>query len=186
MRLEPTLAGYGLESLVHPALLILGIGLLGLARGLRQQRYQVALGVGVITAVMLFPFVQVAYERVDVLFSWRPFARMIKETAPPGSRVFFRAEDEYQLCGGLNYYLQQRLDLLAPPGWTPPTFLTGRTDHLFTPREEFAQQWQAGVGMLVADAVATPNEEMQLAPGPYILVARAGERVLLRPGVSQP
>ncbi len=106
MKIEPTLAGYGLESLVRPALLTLGIGLLGFTLFVRQQRYRAVLGVGVITAISLFPFVQIAHEHVDALFSWRPFARLIKEAAPPGSRVFFRAEDEYQLCGGLNYYLQ--------------------------------------------------------------------------------
>src|SRR5262249_54153593 len=111
--------------------------------------------------------------------------RMITQIAPAGSRVFFRAEDEYQLCGGLNYYLQQRLDVLAPPGWTPPTFLTDRTDRLFTPREELVQQWRTGMGILIADAVTTPQEEAQLVPGPYRLMARAGERVLLQSDVRR-
>ncbi len=93
--------------------------------------------------------------------------------------MFFRAEDEYQLCGGLNYYLERRLDLLAPPSWTPPTFLEGRTDRLFTPRAEFEQDWRTHTAVLVADAVSG-QEEAQLAPGPYVVSARVGERVLLR------
>jgi len=181
--IEPTLVGYGLESLVRPALLTLGVGHLSLALCVQRRWYRAVLGVGVVTAVTLFPFIQIAHERVDALFSWRPFACQIKATAPLGSRVFFRAEDEYQLCGGLDYYLQQRIDVLAPPGWTPPTFLTGRTDRLFTAREELAEQWHAGAGVLVADAVATPQEEAQLVPGPYRLIARAGERVLLQSDV---
>jgi len=108
--------------LVRPATLTLAVGLLGLALLLAGQYNRTALGVGVSTAVALLPFVQIAHERTEPLFSWRPFARLIREAAPDESRVFFRAEDEYQLCGGLNYYLEQRIDLLAPPSWVPPTF----------------------------------------------------------------
>jgi len=185
VNLEPALAGYGLEPLVRPAFLILGIGLLGLIACVHRQRCRAALGVGIVTTVILFPLVHIARERVDALFSWRPFARLIRATAPPGSRIFFRAEDEYQLCGGLNFYLQQRLDLLAPPDWTPPTFLTGRADRLFTPQAEFERQWRLGAGTLVSDAVATSSDEARLVPGPYRLLARAGERVVLQPDLSR-
>jgi len=184
--LDPTLVGYDLESLVRPALLTLAVGSLGLALLLMRQCYRAACGIGVMIAVVLFPFIHIAYERTEALFSWQPFAHRIRESEPTDSRVFFRAEDEYQLCGGLNYYLQRRIDLLAPPGWTPPTFLLGHTNRLFTSREELARQWQAGRGLLVADAVATPSDEAQLVPGPYRLLARAGERVLLRPDLSRP
>jgi hypothetical protein len=148
------------------------------------QRNRLALGVGVMTAAALLPFVHLAHERAEPLFSWRPFARLIQEATPTKSRVFFRAEDEYQLCGGLNYYLRQRIDLLAPPGWVPPTFLVGRIDRLFTPRAEFVQNWYAGTAVLVSDAVITLDDEAQLVPSPYVVVARAGERVLLRPASS--
>ncbi len=179
--IDPTLKGHGLETLVRPAMLTLGVGLLGFALLLTRQRNRIALWVGAATAVALLPFVQIAHERVEPLFSWRPFARLIRETAPEGSRVFFRAEDEYQLCGGLNYYLEQHVDLLAPTGWVPPTFLAGRTDRLFTPRTEFEQDWRAGTAVLVSDDITKPGDEARLVPGPYVLVARAGERVLLRP-----
>lgn len=184
-KLDPTLVGYDLASLIRPALFALGAGLLGLAISLWRGQLRAMLGVGMVTALILFPLIQMAHQRVDALFSWRSFARLIKEIAPPDSRVFFRAEDEYQLCGGLNYYLQQRIDLLSPRGWTPPTFLVGRTDRLFTPREELAQQWRTSASMLVADAVATPKDEAQLVPGAYRLIARAGERVLLQSDAPQ-
>ncbi len=184
--LDATLRGYDLELLVRPALLTLAVGALGLAFLFMKRWYWAGCSITVLTAVVLLPFVQIARERTEPLFSWRPFARHIRESEPTDSRVFFRAEDEYQLCGGLNYYLAQRIDLLAPPGWTPPTFLLGHTNRLFTSREELARQWQAGRGLLVADAVATPSDEAQLAPGPYRLLARAGERVLLRPDLSRP
>jgi hypothetical protein len=179
--LDPTLVGYGLEALVRPATLTLAVGLLGLALLLAGQYNRMALGVGVTTAVALLPFVQIAHERTEPLFSWRPFARLIREAAPNESRVFFRAEDEYQLCGGLNYYLEQRVDLLAPPGWVPPTFLVGRTDRLFTPRGEFEWEWHHDAVFFISDGVDRPSDETQLVSAPYIVVARAGERVLLRP-----
>ena len=178
---DPLLARFGLEPLIRPALFTLAIGWCGLALLLNQRRYWRAFGVGLATAIVLFPCVQIAHERVEPLFSWRPFARMIQETVPQGSRVFFRAEDEYQLCGGLNFYLERRLDLLSPLGWTPPTFLEGRAAYLFTPRVELEEAWRTQTAVLVADDVPGPEEEAQLVEGPYVVAARAGERVLLRP-----
>jgi 4-amino-4-deoxy-L-arabinose transferase-like glycosyltransferase len=183
--LDTTLDGYNLEPLVRPALLALAVGALGLVCLLLKRWYWAGYGLAVLSVVGLFPFVQIARERTEPLFSWRPFAHQIRDQVPVDGRVFFRAEDEYQLCGGLNYYLARRIDLLAPPQWTPPTFLRGHTHSLFTPREELVRQWQAGQGVLVADAVATQSDEAQLAPGPFRLLARAGERVLLRPDLSQ-
>lgn len=177
--IDPLLTGLGLEAVVRPALLTLAVGWFGLTLLLIRKRYWRAFGVSLATSVVLLPYVQIAHEHVEPLFSWRPFARVIQDTVPQGSRVFFRAEDEYQLCGGLNYYLERRLDLLAPPSWTPPTFLEGRTDRLFTPRAEFEQDWRTHTAVLVADAVSG-QEEAQLAPGPYVVSARVGERVLLR------
>jgi 4-amino-4-deoxy-L-arabinose transferase-like glycosyltransferase len=178
--IDPTLAGYGLEALVRPATLTLAIGLLGLALLLVSQYNRTAFAVGVMTAVTLLPLIQIAHERVEPLFSWRPFAGLIREAAPDVNHVFFHAEDEYQLCGGLNYYLERRLDLLAPPDWVAPTFLADRTDWLFTPRAEFEQEWRTNMAVLVSDAVTKPGDEAQLVPTAYVLVARAGERVLLR------
>src|SRR5207253_2142123 len=81
-----------------------------------------------------------ARARVEPLFSWRPFARAIDD----GTTIFFRASDEYQLCGGLDYYTGRYVALLAPPGWSPPTFLAGRTERLFVPRTELERAWRGG------------------------------------------
>jgi hypothetical protein len=178
---DPLLTGFKLEPLIRPALFTLAIGWCGFAVLLNQRRYWRAFGVSLMTMMVLFPCVQIAHERVESLFSWRPFARMIQETVPQGSRVFFRAEDEYQLCGGLNFYLERRLDLLSPPGWTPPTFLESRAAYLFTPRIELEEAWRTRTAVLVADDVPGPEEEAQLVSGPYVVALRAGERVLLRP-----
>jgi len=178
--LDATLRGYNLEPLVRPALLTLAVGSLGLAFLLMKRWYRAAWGIGVMIAIVLFPFIHIAYERTEALFSWQPFAHRIRENEPTDSRVFFRAEDEYQLCGGLNYYLQRRIDLLAPPGWVPPTFLASRVEYLFTPHAEFEHVWRSGTAVLVSDSVVRPGDEARLAPGPYQVTARAGERVLLQ------
>src|SRR5262249_10350378 len=146
--IDPLLAGVGLETLIRPALFILAIGWCSFVLLLHRRRYWRAFGVSFVTMLVLFPCVQIAHERVEPLFSWRPFARTIQESVPQETRVFFRAEDEYQLCGGLNFYLERRLDLLAPPRWTPPTFLEGRTASLFTPRIELEEAWRTRTAVL--------------------------------------
>jgi hypothetical protein len=151
---------------------------------LATRRMRLGMAVGAATALALLTFVQIAHERVEALFSWRPFAQTIVRTTPPGAHVFFVASNEYQLCGGLAYYVGRRLDLLAPPGWVPPTFLEGRTDRLFTPRSELRRRWRSDQALLVADDVPAAEGESTIAPGPYSLVARAGDRVLLRPRAS--
>ena len=178
--IEPTFTGLGLDALVRPTGLLLAAVLSGMAVLLATQRARLAMGIGIAGTAALLVVVQVAHERVEALFSWRPFAQMIHDRAPNGARVFFRASDEYQLCGGLEYYLRQPLDLLAPPGWVPPTFLAGRAERLFTSPAEFGRIWREGAAFWVSDDVAPPGAEGKLAPAPHALVARAGSRVLLQ------
>jgi len=178
--IEPTLTDRGLDALVRPTGLLLAGTLGGMALLLARHRARLAMGIGVAGTAALLLVVQVAHERVEALFSWRPFAEMIHARAPRGARVFFRASDEYQLCGGLEYYLRQPLDLLAPSGWVPPTFLAGRAERLFTSPAELARLWREGGGFWVSDDVAPPGAEGKLAPAPHTLLARAGSRVLLQ------
>jgi len=178
--IEPTLAGLDLDALARSAGLVLAGILSGMALLLARHRTRLAMGVGVAGTAALLLVVQVAHERTEALFSWRPFAEMIHARAPDGARVFFRASDEYQLCGGLEYYLRQPLDLLAPSGWVPPTFLAGRAERLFTSPAELARLWREGGTFWVSDDVAPPGAEGKLAPAPHTLVARAGSRVLLQ------
>ncbi len=178
--IEPTLTGLGLDPLARPTALLLAGTLGAMAFLLAARRDRLGLGAGVVGTVMLLAIVQIAHERVEVLFSWRPFAQRIHDGAPRGARVFFRASDEYQLCGGLGYYLGQPLDLLAPAGWVPPTFLAGRTERLFTSRAEFERAWRAGGAFWVSDDTEPPGAEDGLVPGPHTVLARAGGRVLLR------
>ena len=178
--IDPTLTGLGLDALARPTGLLLAAALSGMGLLLARHRTRLALAVGVAGTAALLVVVQVAHERVEALFSWRPFAQMIHDRAPNGARVFFRASDEYQLCGGLEYYLRRPVDLLAPPGWVPPTFLAGRTERLFTSPAELGRAWREGDAFWVSDDVEAPGTEGKLAPAPHALVARAGSRVLLQ------
>jgi 4-amino-4-deoxy-L-arabinose transferase-like glycosyltransferase len=178
-RLDPTLAGYGLAPLTRPTALTVALGFGALATTLATRRGWAPLVTGAVTAAVLFVFVQLAHERVEPLFSWRPFAATIRASVPDGIPLFFRASDEYQLCGGLDYYTGRYVSLLAPPGWVPPTFLAGRTDRLFTAPAQFERAWREDDALLVSDDVPE-GDDARITPGPYSLVSRAGERVLLR------
>jgi hypothetical protein len=183
-QLDPTLSGYGLSRLLRAAAATVAAGFGTLALLLTARRARAALLVGAVTAVALFSFVQAAHERVEPLFSWRPFARTIRDSLPDQTPVFFRASDEYQLCGGLDYYTGQYVLMLSPANWVPPTYLAGRTDRLFTPRAVFERVWRGGAAVLVSDDVLDVGNDA-IAAGPYSIVSRAGRRVLLRAAVSR-
>jgi 4-amino-4-deoxy-L-arabinose transferase-like glycosyltransferase len=183
-QLDPTLSAYHLSSLVRPAAVTLAAGLGTLVLLLAVQRARAVVPVGACTAVVFFGFVQVAHERVEPLFSWRPFARTIRESVSDQTPIFFRASDEYQLCGGLDYYTGRYVLLLSPANWVPPTYLAGRTDRLFATRAAFERAWHDGPAALVADDVALPGDEAEIVSAPYTLVARRGSRVLLGSGVA--
>jgi 4-amino-4-deoxy-L-arabinose transferase-like glycosyltransferase len=180
--LDQSLGGFGLEPLVPWTAAVLGAGLLGLASLLALGHPRGGLALAVCTAAALLPLVQLGHERVESLFSWKPFAEMVNDAGPRDERIFFRASDEYQLCGGLEYYVGRRLDLLAPPGWVPPTFLEGRTQRLFTPVSDFRSAWAEGAVFFVSDDVDPPGAESRLLPGPYQVIGRAGGRVVARAG----
>jgi len=182
--IDPALVDRGLEGLVRPALLPLAAALLGAAMLLARGRTRLAVTAWTAGAVALLIAAQLAHERVEAMFSWRPFAAAIRELTPT-PRVFFRASDEYQLCGGLDYYLGGDVALLAPPGWVPPTFLEGHA-RLFTPRAELMESWPHGAAVLVGDEMPRGREGEPLAGGAYTVLLRAGERVLLGPVAARP
>jgi len=177
---DATLDDAGLVALMPAASAIVGAGLLALGALVAAGYLRAAAAAGLVSTLALFSLAQLAHERVEPMFSWRPISATVRGTVAEGTRVFFRAEDEYQLCGGLDYYTGRYVDLLAPPGWVPPTFLEGDTDRLFTPRTELDRAWREGKAVLVADDVPG-GQEAALVPGPYSVLVRAGDRVLLGP-----
>jgi len=180
-KFAPTLARYGLSPLLRATVWTVAVGFGTLAVLLAASRTRAAVLVGGLSAIALFGFIQVAHERVEPLFSWRPFARTIRKSMLAETPVFFRASDEYQLCGGLDYYLGHYVSLLSPVNWVPPTYLAGRTDRLFTAPAGFDRAWRHGPAALVSDDVAF-GQEAEIAPAPYTVVVRRGTRVLLGSG----
>jgi 4-amino-4-deoxy-L-arabinose transferase-like glycosyltransferase len=184
-QLDPTLSAYRVSSLIRPVAVTVAAGLGAIVVLLAVRRPRAVVPIAACTAVAIFGFVQVAHERVEPLFSWRPFARTIREGVSDQTPIFFYASDEYQLCGGLDYYTRRYVLLLPPANWVPPTYLAGRTDRLFAAPADFERTWRQGPAVLVADDVALPGEEADIVPAPYTLVARRGSRVLLGSGVTR-
>ena len=52
----------------------------------------------------------------------------------------FEAPEEYQIIGALAYYTRRHITMLAPPRFTPPTYLEPYRDALFLERGEFARR----------------------------------------------
>ncbi|TMA37990.1 MAG: hypothetical protein E6J79_08550 [Deltaproteobacteria bacterium] len=113
---------------------------------------------------------------VGPLFSWQPVAAALA-TTPAGTDVVFEAPEEYQIVGGLAFYARRRITLLEPPGFVPPTYLAGQTDDMFVSRTELARRWSSGRPVaLVSDPQRRRDDPTGLAPGPFHVLARFGDR----------
>ena len=80
----------------------------------------------------------------ESLFSWRPTAEALAQV-PPSTEIVFEAPIEYQIVGGLLFYLKRPVAMLEPPGGRiPPTLLEGRMQGIFIPRKELDSRWVSG------------------------------------------
>jgi len=125
---------------------------------------------------------------VTPLFSWRPVAAAIRAGAVPDAEVVFEAGVEYQLVGGLNFYLGRDVTLLEPPGgFVPPGYLRERMQGLFIGWEEFAGRWGADRPVLfVSDPERRREAPDGLVDGPFEVLARYGDRwVLANPAAAR-
>ena len=121
-----------------------------------------------------------AEAAAEPLFSWHPVAHRIATALPPDTAVIFEAPEEYQLVGGLAFYARRRIGLLEPPGYVPPTYLVGLTDHMFTSRAEFERRWRAGERIaFVSDPQRRRETPDGLVPEPAHVLGRFGDRWLL-------
>ena len=96
-----------LESLARPALLVgQAPGLLAVAALFVRRRPALALAAGSALSAALVVVVQLAHERVEPLFSWRPIALRISSAATRRGSVSSSAPaTSTSSCGGLAYYL---------------------------------------------------------------------------------
>jgi hypothetical protein len=96
---------------------------------------------------------------------------------PVGIEVAFEAKEEYQLVGGLAYYLGRHVTLLEFPGFVPPTYLQSHFRSMFLPPEQFLERWHAGEPMaMVTDPERRRDTSDGIVPAPYHVVARFGDR----------
>ena len=96
------------------------------------------------------------------------------------AEIVFEAPMEYQLVGGLAYYTGRRITLLEPPGFVPPTYLARQAGAMFLPRADLERRWRAGRPLaLVSDPERRREEPEGLAPEPFFVLTRSGDRWVL-------
>ncbi|HLY36698.1 MAG TPA: glycosyltransferase family 39 protein [Candidatus Binatia bacterium] len=133
-----------------------------------------------LATVPLVVIVLRAEVEAEPLFSWRPLAHALVAAVPADAEIVFEAPEEYQLVGGLAYYTERRITLLAPPGFVPPTYLAGHMDDMFLGRETFARRWRAGERLaFVSDPQQRRETPDGLVPAPFHVIGRFGDRWVL-------
>jgi hypothetical protein len=116
----------------------------------------------------------------EALFSWRPTGMALAQV-PPSTEIVFEAPVEYQIVGGLLFYLQRPVTMLEPPGgYIPPTYLEGRMQGMFIPREELERRWKSDRPVaLVSDPQQRRDTPDGLVPPPFHVLDRHGDRWVL-------
>ncbi len=169
-----------LMALIVPASLVLGAaGLLVGAAALARSATGIVVAMAVDTVPLLAILIRALIE-AEALFSWRPVARAL-ERVPPSTEIVFQAPVEYQIVGALDFYLGRSVTMLEPPGgYTPPTYLEGRTQGMFLSRDELDRRWRSGRPLaLVSDPQQRRDGPDGLVPPPYHVLDRFGDRWLL-------
>jgi hypothetical protein len=116
----------------------------------------------------------------EALFSWRPTAEALAQV-PPSTEIVFQAPIEYQIVGGLLFYLERPVTMLEPPGgYIPPTYLEGRMQGIFIPRSELDRRWTSGRPVaFVSDPQQRRDTPDGLVPPPFHVLDRHGDRWVL-------
>ena len=168
-----------LSRLVWPTVTLLVVAGLGIAIAAMRRR------AGAVVAVLAFAGAGGAAIAlrgeivVAPLFTWQPVAAALA-TTPSDTDVVFEAPEEYQIVGGLAFYSRRRITLVERAGFVPPTYLAGHTDEMFLPRAELARRWGSGQPIaLVSDPQRRRDDPLGLAPGPFHVLARFGDRWVL-------
>jgi hypothetical protein len=106
------------------------------------RRYALALGTLATTFLLFGAFAAQGMDATGPLVSARQGIAGIPPALLARSEIVYEAGEEYQLCGGLNFYLHRRLLLLEPPGFIPPTYLEAPMDELFIKPARFRSEWR--------------------------------------------
>ena len=170
----------GLMALIVPAALCVGgAGLLLGAAALRRSATGIVAAAAVGTVPLLAILVHALIE-AEALFSWHPVAHALARV-PATTEVVFQAPVEYQIVGALDFYLGRSVTMLEPPGgYTPPTYLRGRTQGMFISRDELDRRWQSGRPVaIVSDPQQRRDTPDGLVPAPFHVLDRFGDRWVL-------
>jgi hypothetical protein len=108
----------------------------------------------------------------------------VMSVAGADTEIVFESPREYQLVAGLVFYTRRRVTLLEPPGFVPPAYLAPSMAGMFLSRQEFARRWEAGASLvLVSNPLLRREDPAEIAPGPFRVLGRFGDRWVLAPAV---
>ncbi|MBI3303358.1 MAG: glycosyltransferase family 39 protein [Deltaproteobacteria bacterium] len=173
----------GFPELTRPLPAVCGIIVLGAAVALQSLwhgRSQLAFVVLVITMTPQFFFIHQALTLIEPVNSWKAVGTHLAQLLPRDGEAVFAASEEYQICGGLNFYSGKPLTILLPDGYTPPTYLAFGHHTPFLTRAGFLYRWQGDRPiLLVIDPDRGETDPAALAPPPMFVVGKWGERLLL-------
>jgi len=170
----------GLMALVRPSSLVAcwtGLVLMGagLVRNATAIVVAAVAGIAPLLAILIRALIA-----AEALFSWRPVARAL-ERLPPATEIVFQAPVEYQIVGGLDFYLGRAVTMLEPAGgFTPPTYLQGYRQDMFITRNELDRRWASGRPLaIVSDPQQRRDAPDGLVPAPFHVLERFGDRWVL-------
>jgi 4-amino-4-deoxy-L-arabinose transferase-like glycosyltransferase len=176
----PTLVGFAL-----PAGLVVAVTGIVAAVGAVRRRPALLFGAFATGIVPLSVVVLRAEIAAEPLFSWRPVAHVLA-AAPADTEIVFEAPEEYQLVGALAFYTGRHVTLVRPAGFVPPTYLEPHAERMFISRAEFERRWSSRRRVaIVSDPLRRREQAEGLAPEPFVVLGRFGDRwVLANPAAA--
>jgi 4-amino-4-deoxy-L-arabinose transferase-like glycosyltransferase len=173
----------GFPELMRPAPIVFGLLFLGAASTLCCLWYGRARWAFVVLALTMLPeffFVHQALVMLEPVNSWKAVGLRLTQLLPREGEAIFAASDEYQMCGGLNFYSGKPLSILLPDGYIPPAYLDVGRGTLFLTRLQFLHRWQGDRPiLLVVDPSRGETDLTALAPPPMAIVGQWGGRILV-------
>jgi 4-amino-4-deoxy-L-arabinose transferase-like glycosyltransferase len=128
----------------------------------------------------LFLNTYLALLAIEPINSWKLVGRRLMEVLPPDGEAIFAASDEYQICGGLNFYSHKPLSIVLPNGYIPPTYLDLDHHGPFLTQRDFLKRWQSDQPVVVIVDPDRPGlYTTSLVPPPVIEIDHWGERVMI-------
>ena len=117
-----------------------------------------------------------ALTAIEPINSWKPVGMKLAAILPPDGEAIFAASDEYQICGGLNFYSKKPLSILLPDGYIPPTYLTLGHGPFLT-SAEFLARWQSERPVvLITDPERRDVNSVLASLSSFVKIARWGGR----------